>query len=326
MKILKSNQPHKEYLNFVRELYDKSDATDKYIINIKNGLDFVLQKENIQTAFFSIIRNSNLVGHLGIIKYSMDEAFFGFFEMADKNDFEELWESVITEAAGMGITTIFGPVNGSVWHSYRVISETNKEPFFLNEPITSLEYYQLFCNSNPSKKINYYSAYRTNYETILNVTSSSVASSCKQGIEIKQEEASVKLIQKLYNLSTEVFSHNPGYIPLSFEDFMKLYNLDNSKTIKALIYTAFHNGKLIGFSYNILSKKDLIMKTIGVTPEMQEQGIGNALVNFVHSYAAKNNVSKVIYALVRNDNKVQFFPKDKVTVFRRYAAFKFTLS
>jgi len=326
MNIIQSKNPHIGYLNFVSELYGKAKETGNHVINIQNGLDFVLNNENIQTVFISLLDNATLVGHIGIIKYSVDEAFFGFFEIADKRHFEELWLNTVAKAKKMGLKTIFGPVNGSVWHSYRVISETDNEPFFLHEPITSLTYYQLFSEHNPSKTLTYYSAYRTNYETIVHVTSPSVENLHKQGIEIKQEEASLDLFEKIYQLATEVFSQNPGYIPLSFDNFIKLYNQDNSKTNIALVYAAYQNEKCIGFSYNILSGNELIMKTIGVVSSMQEKGVGNALVNYVHSYATKNNISKVIYALVRTDNKVKYFPKDKVTFFRRYMAFKYVLS
>jgi len=67
------------------------------------------------------------------------------------------------------------------------------------------------------------------------------------------------------------------------------------------------------------------MKTIGILPDWQEKGIGNALVYEVHKFAKNNNIEKVIYALIRTDNKVKHFPKDDTIIFRKYAAFIYNL-
>jgi len=73
------------------------------------------------------------------------------------------------------------------------------------------------------------------------------------------------------------------------------------------------------------NKQTLILKTICILPEYQGLGLGNALAYKIHLDAQKEGFKKVIYALIREDNKVKNFPKDDTLIFRRYAAFEFKI-
>ncbi len=76
---------------------------------------------------------------------------------------------------------------------------------------------------------------------------------------------------------------------------------------------------------NIETNNFLIMKTIAVIADFQQQGIGNALVYAVLSEAKKSGKKYVIYALINKQNKIQHFPQDEVKILREYCSFEFEI-
>ena len=130
----------------------------------------------------------------------------------------------------------------------------------------------------------------------------------------------------LYILSGKIFMKNWSYIDLDEKQFNSLYSGDKLKKHINDIYLAYHDEELIGFCMNIRGGNNLIMKTIGILPDHQRKGAGNALVYLVHRDAMQKRINGIIYALIRDCNKIQFFPKDDAVIFREYACFTFKMN
>jgi GNAT superfamily N-acetyltransferase len=325
IKIEETSQIHPQYFEMLENIYGTSVATSTFIAGTKQGLNTVLDNKHIDTTFYHIIENDILIGHMALICLSKDIAFFGFFELIDTQHFQQLWEKLLNNAKHKGIKTLFGPVNGTIWHPYRVITESDSEAFFVSEPLSQSNYAELFQTVKPDKTICYHSGYRTNFDLILAVTKKAMAVLDQEKIQIIQEEYSSELLHTIYQLSQAIFSKSPGYYPLSFADFTNLYAKSESSKKTLKIFLVLQNSTPIGFSFNTLHDNILIMKTIGLLPEWQEKGIGNALVHEVHQFAQSHHIQKVIYALIRSDNKVKNFPKDDAVIFRKYASYTYNL-
>lgn len=321
IRIKKSTTPATDYFALIQRKYGNSIETDRYISETQEGLSIISATNEFRPIFFHAFEDENLIGHIGLIQNSNQEAFFGFFEIETLSCFKDLWQTMLADVEQLSIKSLFGPVNGTVWHPYRVISETSDEPYFLCEPHSDSQYHALLSAQSPDRELKYHSAFRKNYDVIIKVTTPSLTALEKEGITISKQELTPKLLGELYSLATQIFSNNPGYTDLPAADFENLYKESEDGNSQNLIFLAYKGEDCIGFSYNICCKNELIMKTIGVLPEWQEQGLGNALVNVVHKHATENSMDKVIYALIRSDNKVRHFPKDDVTIFRRYSAF-----
>lgn len=325
IKIEISDLPHPHYFEMIEHIYGKSSVTQSFILATKEGLNAIQADSNITIKFFHLFESEQLIGHLALMFSKQQEGYFGFFEITKLHHFDFLWQSMVNCAKEWGITKIFGPVNGTVWHPYRVISETSNEPFFLHEPLSSINYFDLLTSKNPQYKLDYHSAFRSDYEIILDQTKKSYATLLGQNITIVNKELNSDLLKTIYSLSVSIFSNNPGYYPLQYEDFVKLYSHSDNDQSKPIVFIVFHDLEPIGFSYNLLIGNTLIMKTIGVKNEWQEKGVGNALVHEIHQFAQQKSISKVIYALIRADNKIQHFPKDDVQIFRKYSAFLYSM-
>lgn len=325
IKVEISDLPHPLYFEMIEHIYGNCSETQSFIIGTKEGLNAIQADSNITTKFFHLFEAEQLIGQLALMFTKQQEGYFGFFEITNVHHFDFLWQTMESHAKEWGIKKIFGPVNGTVWHPYRVISETSKEPFFLHEPLSATSYFELLSSKNPHSQLDYHSAFRTQYEIILQQTERSYAQMGTQNISIVNKEFNAALLKLIYDLSVSIFSQNPGYYPLPYENFQKLYSYSENDPYKPVIFIAYHHQEPIGFSYNLLIGKTMIMKTIGVKNEWQEKGVGNALVHEIHQFATQNSISKVIYALIRVDNKIQHFPKEDVQIFRKYSAFVFSM-
>ena len=90
------------------------------------------------------------------------------------------------------------------------------------------------------------------------------------------------------------------------------------------LHTIHLNQKLIGFcNYIENDVNTLIFKTIGILPDYQKMGIANAVVYKMHADAIDSKYTKIIYALVKDDNRVKNMPNPDVKLFRSYASYEF---
>ena len=83
------------------------------------------------------------------------------------------------------------------------------------------------------------------------------------------------------------------------------------------------NGKIVGYSALMRDDENsVILKTLAILPEYQGLGLANALIYKMHEDVIKSGCIKVIYALIREENRVRDLPQNDVTIFRRYASFE----
>jgi ribosomal protein S18 acetylase RimI-like enzyme len=324
-KIIKSTTASEDYFELLEKLYGEGEVAQGFISDTRKGLGKATLADQDPPLFFYVYKEDELVGHIALIPYVQGEAFFGFFECVDTDCFEPLWNELVREAKEDGFHKLTGPVNGTIWHPYRFISKTSKEPYFPSEPLSNPDYNNLFLALKPIKTLEYHSAYRTDFTTIINATKASYQNAMEDEIAIEIEAPGAHNIFDLYQMAVDVFSVNPGYTHLSMEEFVNLYSNEKLSKNKSILYSARAKGKLIGFCLNLEFENTSIMKTIAVLPEWQQKGVGNALVHKIHMDAVERGITKMIYALIRKDNKVKHFPHDKITIFREYSAHIFNV-
>lgn len=316
---------------FLFEKYNLfGDFTDYYLSDIENGYKYSKNSEFQKVYNFNAKKDKIFAGSISLIldsRLNKNSCYFGFFEVInDKEVFEALWEQLTDFAKSLNIEKILGPVNGTIWHQYRVVSKNFTDKYFPSEPITRSFYYDFLKSKNPTHQEEYHSAYRTNFDVIMQHTKESYDNAFKNGIIIEKViNFDLELMKVLYAFSKQIFSKNWGFVPLNFNEFIELYNTDKLENFIGSVHLAKINSQIIGFCLNIETDDSLIMKTIAVVPEYQQKGVGNALVYAVHDDAKKNKKDYVIYALINKKNKIQHFPKDEVSIMREYVAFEFKI-
>lgn len=324
------NMP-KSLQNFLRKNYGKEKNFNLFLGDYIKSYNFCINNENIEFIPILISSNKNVSAHIALIidrRLPKGTAFFGFMEVLDDvSVFNALWKKLIEVAKENNVSVLKGPVNGSIWHLYRCIRKTDGSDFFKTELMSNTYYYDFINSQKPNTSIEYYSAYREKFSNILpkiETTDKKLTSLGFSITEMKQIDL-LQLVQ-IAKLSTNVFSSSWGYTELTKNEFLNLYSSDKIEDNLNKLYLLYKDKEVIGYCSTI--KEDgntLICKTICIIPEYQGLGLGNALAYKVHIDAIKDGYKKIIYALIREDNKVKNFPKMDTVVFRRYSAFEFRM-
>lgn len=319
-----------EYVHFIEQHYASFEGYSYYLKDVQKGLEYLAESNNYTTYFWSAKKNHSTIGTICLFVDSRqpeDECYFGFFEcINDHSEFHAIWNTLETRAKSLGKKLIKGPINGSIWHQYRVVSKEADSYRFPSEPITQLFYAKLLESKKPSKVIEYHSGAREQLDIIINHTEKDYINLSHSGISIEKiEHFTPELLLTIFEFSKAIFANSWAYNPLSIKEFQQLYSEQKLSKYVGAIYMAKHNGTPIGFCMNLETPDAVIMKTIAVHPKYQKQGVANGLVHKVHLDAQKRNATKVIYALVRKSNKIQHFPQEKIVTLREYSAYEYKL-
>ncbi|MBN1951041.1 MAG: GNAT family N-acetyltransferase [Bacteroidales bacterium] len=335
MKIIRGNYKHlneaKSYFALLKELYGSSNGYDYYSGDLRNALQHCLTHPEQEHQYIAIQEEQTLMAHAILIRDDRlpeGEIFFGFFECRSEGTFfESLWSEMMAVAASMGARLMRGPVNGSIWHAYRVVSYSDPGfPVFNSEPVTQQWYYRALKEKSPVEESTYYSGSRKNYGFIILHTAASYQMALAEGLEIViPEKINTGIMGQIYSLSRATFLSSWAYTELSLEEFIRLYSDDKIDKHIGKVCLLMKGDRLVGFCTTVKDHGRMIIKTIAVHSEYREKGYGNALVHKVHADAEKEGVSEIIYALIRSGNKVSNFPQDQATIFREYAGFSFRI-
>lgn len=330
---IKKYQPNstlpKDFLELLNDKYLSLKNFDYFINDLQKAYDFCVDNENVTFIPIAGYDGQKMQAHIALIldkRSPSGEALFGFLELPDNAlIFGLMWDSLIKEAKNRGISVLKGPVNGSIWHQYRCIKETDGSEFFKSELFAETYYYDFLSSNKPASEVIYHSGYRERFDAILQVGQPAYDKLSTAGFFVKEmESGSIEKLQIIASISRTVFQKSWGYVELNQKEFLKLYSSEKISPDRTKIYHLYKGEQIIGFCG--VFKEDastLICKTIALLPEYQGVGLGNALAFKVHLDAKEHGIKKIIYALIREDNNIKNFPKEDAVVFRKYAAFEF---
>jgi hypothetical protein len=321
-----------EFVQLLTEKYGSHDNFDFFLSDSKKALEFCMCNENVSFYPLAGRMGGEMKAHVALIvdkRLPAGEAFFGFVECPDDvAAFNALWDTLTRTAKEKGISVLKGPVNGSIWHQYRCIKESDGSPFFKAEPISETYYYDFFSSYKPADEILYYSASREPFDIVLKMIDKAALEKMQSlGFSIEEAKSvGLEEMRAIADISKTVFSGSWGYTELNEQEFMQLYSSEKMSAHLSSLYLLYKDGTIIGFcSTSAEDEKTLICKTICILPQFQGLGLGNALAYQVHVDAEKAGFKKMIYALIREGNNIQNFPKEEAVIFRRYATFVFNL-
>ena len=236
IKIYQPIATNGELNELLRAKYGKSKNFDYFLSDFNKAYSFCVDNENIRFHTIDGYEEGKLRAHVALIidkRLQHGEAFFGFFEIPeDTSLFNSLWNSLIKKAQEEGITVLKGPINGSIWHQYRCIKETNNTPFFKSELFCESYYYDFLVSNKPSAEIQYYSASREKYDVVLRMISEDSYKKLETfGFSIRAtKEVALEDLVTVANISKSVFHNSWSYTELNEREFMQLYSSEKLVT------------------------------------------------------------------------------------------------
>ena len=277
---------------------------------------------------------SGLIGHFQVIEGEV---------VGDETEGPPAGVALLARAcrhlAQAGAQRVLGPMNGSTWASYRVVTERAvgggpEEPPFFMEPWNPPSYPEAFRRAGFAVRSEYVSAAVKDLTRVHPGRSRALVAVTQLGIRIRPIEMDrfEEELADIHRLSVKAFSANPLYSPLAWAPFRDMYARVRPLLDPSLVRMARDEaGRLAGFFFALPDpagpKVDdrpsrLILKTAAVVDDVRGSGLGTLLIDEPRRLALEKGYRVLIHALMHVDNPSARISRHSGDVFRRYALFE----
>ncbi|MDX2081020.1 MAG: hypothetical protein SFU53_09570 [Terrimicrobiaceae bacterium] len=243
-----------------------------------------------------------------------------------------LLDAATAELGQRGCRVMIGPMDGTTWRRYRVLTERGPEPPFFLEPDNPDWWKKVFEDAGFSPLATYTSSLVEDLEKTDPRADRAWDRLQGEGLVIRSldPEAFEEDLRRIYDVSVISFTGNFLYTPISWESFLAQYLPYRDKIRPEFVLLAMDGEKTAGYLFAIPDYAEplggrplrtLIGKTLAVLPGRRYGGLGVVLAGDLHRRAKAAGFPRVIHALQHESNKSRnmsdFFGK----VMRRYTLY-----
>ncbi len=231
----------------------------------------------------------------------------------------ELLNQIVNTCRSEGYEAILGPLDGDTWHSYRLVLESDGSAPFLMEP-TSKEHDLAAFEQSGFQPVSKYISTKAKLKNTIGENPIEVA-----GVTVEpwDGENGDELIRNLFDMSTNSFSQNKFFTPISFEKFLAIYQpLLPLMQKDHVLFARDNQNALVGFLFGSRDFMDqsespsVILKTYA----SRLRGVGHLLADTYHRRAIDMGFETVIHALMQEDNLSRARSEmHNAETFRKYA-------
>ena len=257
-------------------------------------------------------------------------ASFGYLYCEDNMEtFQALTKAISELISKHKVSNVLGPMNGSTWNEYRLVSSEQAKPFLL-EPVTAPYLNDFFQQNNWKQHANYYSQHTVSMKDNWFKMLPKYEAFVRKGVQFSEFDKSKakSLFTELSHFCNKAFANNYLFSPISTADFVAkmmkvLPILDPSLTVIA----RNESKEIVGFifAYEDLlnpTQKTLVIKTLARSPLSIYRGIGSVLMAKVTRIARRKNFVAAIHALMMETNvSNKISSKFSGTKFRTYSLY-----
>jgi GNAT superfamily N-acetyltransferase len=232
-----------------------------------------------------------------------------------------------------GCPLAVGPMDGSTWRTYRLITMRGDEPPFFLEPDDPDEYPEHFTSAGFFEVADYVSTLNDDLSRTDPRLGELEAKFQDLGVVVRPFDPSrtSRELDLVYDVSQAAFRGGFLYTPIERQDFRELYLPICNVVEPSLVLLAEHAGRPVGFIFGVgdLNQKSrgepidtLIVKSLAILPDRRYAGLGTVLLDRCQQAARKLGLCRAIHALMHagNDRVVRLSSRYG-RPFRRYALF-----
>lgn len=244
------------------------------------------------------------------------------------------------QLAEQGCTLAIGPMDGSTHRRYRFVTERSVDgivwpPFFL-EPDNADGWPVQFAEGGFTPLAHYFSA--IGHLPIEERRLPSLAEQCGDaGISLRPVHLDEfeRELAAIHEVVAASFRDNLLYTPIERDEFMAQYASIRPHIRPATTLIAEQAGSPVGFAFSVpdlaqaqrgVPVDTLVIKTVGVRPEVSGLGLGSLLTARVHEAAAALGFRHVIHALMHETNRSRKISAHYAKTMRRYTLFSRSLA
>lgn len=261
----------------------------------------------------------------------------GHYAAADAAAGSELLEHATTWHHANGCDRVIGPMDGSTWHRYRLLTERGTEPPFFLEPDNPDDWPEHFTDAGFVPLATYFSALNPDLTRCDPRSDQRRAELERDGIilrriDVERFEAELAAI---HELSLVAFARNPLYSPIGLDDFLASYTPIRPHLVPELVLLAERGGQLVGFIFAIPDllepargepQRTAIVKSMAVHPACGGNGLGGLLMDDCQQAARKLGFERAIHALMHETNRSRSISARYGATIRRYTLYEKALT
>ena len=246
---------------------------------------------------------------------------------------------VVSEALDVlrqnGASRVVGPMDGSTWHAYRVVSDASPEgtshPPFALEPWPPARVEEALRAGGFEPVAHYHSALFPQIPDRSEALSERLGLAEEKGVTLRRldpHRAEAEL-GTLYDLSLDAFARNPYFAPILREAFLATYRPLVPRIDPRLLLIAEHHRQPVGVVFGLAdwneaargeTVRTLVFKTLAVRRALMGQGLGSLLSLALEEAAREMGLTRSIHALMHDANRsVRISQRREVDLIRRYA-------
>ena len=260
----------------------------------------------------------------------------GHYDACDAGAGRALLEHASDWHRSEGRERVIGPMDGSTWHRYRLLTERGTEPAFFLEPDNPDDWPQHFADAGFAPLATYISALNSDLRQ-------SDPRSDRRRSELERNGIAVRTIDAgrfdadlaaIHELSLAAFAGNFLFSPIALEAFVASYAPIRPCLVPELVLLAEQSGRLVGFIFGIPDlmepargepRRTVVLKSLAVHPSCAGNGLGGLLVDDCQQAARKLGFERAIHALMHESNLSRRISARYGTVIRRYTLYEKSL-
>ena len=245
-------------------------------------------------------------------------AALGSFACDDAQAGSALIRTTMNELRDEGFAAVIGPMDGSTWAKYRLVTWSDGRPSFLMEPDNPAHHVDAFVGSGLQIVSRYVSSARP-------ADPPAGATSSPGGLRLRNfDPANAETeLTAIHALSLATFSRNAFYVPIPLQPFLDSYKPVLPALDPDLVFMVeSETGELQGFLFGTPNftegskPQSVILKTYA----SRVKGAGSMMANAFHAVVHAKGFATVIHALMHDDNLSTTHSRNTGgEVFRRHA-------
>jgi hypothetical protein len=272
-------------------------------------------------AFWIARKGGVVVGRIGanVSPTRPDAGYVGFFEAADGGD-AAVAQTLLLAALGWlrarGVERAYGPIDRSTWYGYRFRVDTraadampaSEEPFSW-EPWQPPGYVEAFVAAGFEEIERYHShGYRgTDGMRLTDATElirGAADYALSQGFRFEPFSADWReVLPDLYAVGNLCFTKNFLFEPLGWEEFLPLYEKVGAKVdYRPSSWLVDAQGAKRGMMFSYVNRGYVVMKTVGVAPELRRGGLSLGLLWAACNRGLELGLDATLAALFKSGN------------------------
>jgi hypothetical protein len=250
----------------------------------------------------------------------------GHFQAVDAESGAELLGTACARLAEHGCKRAVGPMDGSTWATYRLVTTRGEEPAFFLEPHTPAHWHPCFIRAGFSVLARYCSSLQENLATDGTRLTAIERRAAAAGIRLRTFDPnhSERELLAMHALAQESFRDAFLFSPIPPDQFVAQYAPVLPFVRPELVQLAEQGGELVAFLFalpDVLETvpRTVIVKTVAARPGRAYAGLARLLAARSAAAARALGFARAIHALMHEDNMSFNWSARSARVIRRYA-------